>query len=88
MTIRMRVELLVVLCMAFVGAAIGLRGQAQVQPQPFQLQQSNEGIISGADLGFRVEGRKGSHITGTLMVRINGKWVPVNGPGTFPLHSQ
>ena len=89
MTMRMRAGLLVLLCIAFVGAAIGLRGQAQVQPQPpFQPQQSNEGIISGADLGFRVEGRKGSNITGTLMVRINGKWVPVNTPGTFPVHSQ
>lgn len=83
MTIRMRVGLLVLLCIAFVGAAIGLRGQAPAQPEP---QTTNEGIISGADLGFRVEGRKGSNITGTLMVRINGKWVPVNaGVGVYPV---
>ncbi len=87
MTIRMRISLLVLLCLAFVGAGIGLRGQAPVQPQPLQLQ-PNEVIISGPDLGFRVEGRKGSNVMGTLMVRINGKWVPVNGPGTFPLHAQ
>ena len=60
MTIRMRVGLLIVLCIAFVSAAIGLHGQA-----PSQLQPLNEVIISGADLGFRVEGRKGSNITGT-----------------------
>ena len=85
MTIRMRFGLLVLLCIAFVGAAIGLRGQAKPQPLPFP---PSEVIISGADLGFRLEGRKGSNIPGTLMVRINGKWVPVNTPGTYPVHSQ
>ena len=87
MTKGMRVGLLVLVCIAFVGGGIGLRGQAPVQPQPFQLQPTDV-IISGADLGFRVEGRKGSNVMGTLMVRINGKWVPVNGPGTFPLHAK
>jgi hypothetical protein len=32
-------------------------------------------IISGGDLGFRVEGRRGDHVTGTFVVRINGEWV-------------
>ena len=85
MTVRMRIGLLVLLCVAFVGAAIGLRGQAQAPPEP---QTSNERIISGADLGFRVDRQDRRGITGTLMVRIKGQWVPVNGPGTVPLHSR
>ncbi len=85
MTLRMRVGLLVLMCVAFVGAAIGLRGQAQAPPEP---QTTNEGIISGPDLGFRVDGRDRRGITGTLMVRIKGQWVPVGGPGTVPLHTR
>jgi hypothetical protein len=32
-------------------------------------------IISGSDLGFRVERQRGDHVTGTFVVRINGEWV-------------
>ena len=32
-------------------------------------------VISGSDLGFRVEGRRGDSVTGTFVVRINGQWV-------------
>ena len=85
MTLRMRVGLFVLICVGIVGAAIGLRGQAQAPPSP---QASDERIISGADLGFRLEGRDRWGIKGTLMVRINGQWVPVGGPGTVPLHSR
>jgi hypothetical protein len=83
---RMRIGFLVLLCVTFVGAAIGLRGQAQAPPDP---QGSNERIISGADLGFRVEGRdRNGGVTGTLMVRINGQWIRVGGGGTVPLTSR
>ena len=85
MTLRMRVGLLLLMCVAFVGAAIGLRGQAQAPPTP---QTSDERIISGADLGFRIDSQGRHGIRGTLMVRIDGKWVPVNGPGTVPLHAR
>jgi hypothetical protein len=34
-------------------------------------------VYSGADLGFRVEVRKGNTPVGRLVVRINGEWVPV-----------
>jgi hypothetical protein len=33
-------------------------------------------VISGSDLGFRVERRRSDRIAGTLVVRINGEWVP------------
>jgi len=32
-------------------------------------------IISGADLGFRVEGHTGGVPVGRLVVRVNGRWV-------------
>lgn len=32
-------------------------------------------VISGNDIGFRVEGHKGSTPVGRLVVRINGQWV-------------
>ena len=89
MTLKLRVGMLVLLCLAFVGAAIGLRGQALPPPEP---QRSDERIISGSDLGFLVEGQRGRGqsrtVTGTLMVRINGEWIPANAPGSVPLTSR
>jgi hypothetical protein len=32
-------------------------------------------LISGNDLGFQIEGRRGSTPVGKLVVRIDGKWV-------------
>ena len=32
-------------------------------------------IISGSDLGFRVERRRGNRVTGTLVVRVNSEWL-------------
>jgi hypothetical protein len=32
-------------------------------------------VISGSDIGFRLEGREGDTPIGRLVVRINGQWV-------------
>jgi hypothetical protein len=32
-------------------------------------------IISGADIGFRVESQRGDVRYGTLMIRVDGKWI-------------
>jgi hypothetical protein len=32
-------------------------------------------VISGSDIGFRVEGRQGDTPVGTLVVRVDGRWV-------------
>ena len=32
-------------------------------------------ILSGNDVGFRVEGRRGTAAVGRLLVRIDGQWV-------------
>jgi hypothetical protein len=50
-------------------AGVWLRAQT-IQPQA-------PTIISGPDLGFRVDSRKGNTLVGGLLVRINGQWVEV-----------
>jgi hypothetical protein len=47
-----------------------------VQPRPV-----TPTVYSGADLGFRVVGRKGAKPTGKLVVRIDGQWVDVEFAG-------
>jgi len=32
-------------------------------------------IISGSDLGFRVERQQSNRVMGTFVVRINGEWI-------------
>ena len=42
-------------------------------------------ILSGSDIGFRVEGRNFNNKPfGTWMVRVDGEWVEV-GSGAFPV---
>jgi hypothetical protein len=41
-----------------------------------QTRQGDARILSGADIGFRVDGKNASgDPVGTLMIRIDGKWV-------------
>ena len=44
-------------------------------------------VVSGADLGFRVEGTDPSgNASGVFVVRLNGEWVPVSSmPTVRPL---
>jgi hypothetical protein len=49
----------------------GIYGWAQVGPAP----SVPPGVVSGADIGFRVERTDGNTAIGRLMVRVNGKWV-------------
>jgi hypothetical protein len=47
---------------------------AQQSPRPLDpLEQPT--IISGPDLGFRVEGHSGKVPVGRLVIRVNGRWV-------------
>jgi hypothetical protein len=32
-------------------------------------------ILSGGDVGFRVEGRIGNEPAGTIVIRVNGTWI-------------
>jgi hypothetical protein len=43
-------------------------------------------VISGSDIGFRVEGHKGNTPVGTLVVRVDGRWIePEFASGVRPL---
>jgi hypothetical protein len=54
-----------------VGAAIaGTAAIMSAQPAPPGVR-----VLTGNDIGFRVEGNRGDYPVGTLVVRINGKWV-------------
>jgi hypothetical protein len=35
-------------------------------------------VLSGADVGFRVEGQKGDAMVGRFVVRVNGRWLDVD----------
>ena len=82
MTVKRIALLILLMCVVVVGGVIGLRAQAKPPAEP---QTTDERIISGSDLGFSVEERNVRGVTGTLMVRIDGRWVPVNLPGTLPI---
>ena len=47
-------------------------------------------ILSGGDVGFRVEGLRGGTPVGVIVVQVNGQWVAAEiGPGlTAPLSSR
>jgi hypothetical protein len=34
-------------------------------------------VLSGSDIGFRVEGRRGASAVGRFVVRLDGQWVEV-----------
>jgi hypothetical protein len=61
--------------------AVGTVASAQAQlwrpvPEPR--------VLSGPDVGFRVEGLRGEVPTGRIVIRVNGEWVDADiGPG-FP----
>jgi len=48
-----------------------------------QVRQAVPRVVSGADVGFRVEGTDPSgNATGVFVVRLNGEWVPVSSTPT------
>lgn len=63
--------------------AAGMWGHAQApqpprepRPAPSQVLPQKT-VISGADVGFRVDARKGNTPIGRFVVRIDGQWVEV-----------
>jgi len=70
--------------------AAGMWGHAQApqpprepRPAPSQVQPLQKTVISGADLGFRVDSRKGNTPLGRFVVRIEGQWVEVEESATI-----
>jgi hypothetical protein len=66
---RARLLIVVVLLIAAIG---GIRLTAQRLPVPVEPQ-----VITGPDIGFRIEGVDGNTPIGRLVVRVNGRWVDV-----------
>jgi hypothetical protein len=60
--------LLVVICASFL---LGLGAWLHAQTT------DTARIVSGSDIGFRIEGRRGNTPLGTFVIKINGQWVPV-----------
>ena len=56
-------------------------GQQQTQPYRVPIDPSIQPyILSGPDIGFRVEGKTRDGVVGALMVRLkSGEWVAVHG---------
>jgi hypothetical protein len=65
-----------------IASVIGRAQAVQFAPTP----RANVQILSGSDIGFRVEGNKAGKPVGTLVVRIDGQWVEATfSPGIQPL---
>jgi hypothetical protein len=61
-------------------AAIAMAQARQTVPLP------EPAVLSGADVGFRVEGKQGNTPVGRIVVRIDGKWLePEFRGGTVPV---
>ena len=70
MSIRTGISLAVVWVGSLVAAAAIATAQARMTtplPEPI--------VLSGADVGFRVEGKQGGTPVGQFVVRFDGKWV-------------
>ena len=79
---RMR-TVTVVLAILLVGLVSGWVSAQVYRPQP-QAILTNPFVLSGADIGFQVEGSTRDSRLGTLVVRIDGKWVPFQIQGQHP----
>jgi hypothetical protein len=70
MDVRVRVLVLALVVSVTIAAA----GWAQVLQR---LPVEPPIVLSGSDVGFQINAREGDTPVGTIVVRINGQWVPV-----------
>jgi hypothetical protein len=76
---KLTCAVLAVVLTFFAGVSWGSSQAAQSVPVP-------PTILSGADIGFRIQSRNGETPVGTLVVRVDGKWVvPQYAMGVKPL---
>jgi hypothetical protein len=69
MSLRKRIGLVVVWAVSIVAAGVWAHAQTTVP------QTQAPTVLSGNDLGFRIDSRKGNTPVGTIVVRVNGQWV-------------
>ena len=71
---------------------IVISGTAWATSQLVMVEPVTPTVMTGGDLGFRVEGLRGGQPVGTVVVRVNGEWVAAEvklpGSGTTPLSSR
>jgi hypothetical protein len=72
---RHRLALIIVWALSLI--VVGAFAHAQTPTQ----RGNTPTFISGNDIGFQVDSRRGDHLIGTLMVRINGQWFPIEPAG-------
>ena len=66
---RMRYLVLTVIAVSLlIGGRFALAQVIAVQPVPPR-------VMTGTDIGFRVEGLRGERLVGRLVVRVDGRWV-------------
>jgi hypothetical protein len=70
MLTRRRITLIIAWALSLI--IVGAFARAQTPAQ--RGGRADPSIISGSDLGFRIERQRGDHVTGTFVVRINGNW--------------
>jgi hypothetical protein len=76
MTSRRWIAVVVVLVASLFAVAAFVTAQSrQTVPLPESL------VLSGTDVGFRVEGKQGNTPIGRIVVRIDGKWVEAQFSG-------
>jgi len=75
MIVRLRVLLVAAAVLVAFGAWAGAQVFSRTPVDP-------PTVLSGADVGFRVTAYERSTPVGTLVVRINGQWVPVKDDTT------
>jgi hypothetical protein len=81
---RMDIRPLIVACclgLALLAVGTWAYGQSWGPAQPV-----TPTVVSGADIGFRIEGTRGDTPIGRLVIRVNGEWVePDLGSGVRKL---
>jgi hypothetical protein len=65
-----RVLIVCMMLIVFLAGAAWANAQRAVTPPVSPI------VLSGGDIGFRMVGRKGDTAVGSLVVRMNGEWIP------------
>jgi hypothetical protein len=81
MSVRARLGVVVLWVASLITVAALVSAQTRMNPLASPV------VLSGSDVGFRVEGQVGSRPAGVLVIRVNGQWVvptDFNGSARLP----
>ena len=77
LSLRARTVVILLWGASLVFVGVWTSAQSQVPPPAAEPPLEQPLVLSGSDVGFRVESRRGDVPRGQLVVKINGAWVPV-----------